>query len=175
DGGPPGARAGDRALGELLQRGGVRGAHRSAVEALHLAPAAAARLHPVRVLPPDVPLRIAVGPPGLRSARRLARPPAPQPTRRALLLLPRSLLRRTLRDRGPQARQLLAGLLPRSAARESRRRAGRRRGSRLGEAPRRVARRALSGRVACDAARAGRPAALAHSPRRGAGHARARA
>src|SRR5256885_16031058 len=102
----------------------------------------------------DVPLRIAVGPPGLRSARRLARPPAPQPTRRALLLLPRSLLRRTLRDRGPQARQLLAGLLPRSAARESRRRAGRRRGSRLGEAPRRVARRALSGRVACDAARA---------------------
>src|SRR5205814_5193028 len=102
------------------------------------------RLHPVRGLPPDVPLRIAVGPPGLRPARRLARPPAPRPTRRPLLLLPRSLLRRTLRERGPPARWLLLGLLPPSAARESRRRAGGRLGGRLGEAPRLVTRRALS-------------------------------
>ena len=42
----PGARAGDRPMGQLLQRGSLRPAHRPALEALHLAAAPAARRSP---------------------------------------------------------------------------------------------------------------------------------
>ncbi len=54
--------AGDRSLGELLQRGGVRPADRPAVEALHLRDPPAAEPDRRPVLPPDVPLRVPVGP-----------------------------------------------------------------------------------------------------------------
>ena len=68
------ARPGHRPLGELLQRGSVRSADRSAVEALHLAAAPAARLRAVRLLPPDLPLRVAMGPARLPPPDRWLRP-----------------------------------------------------------------------------------------------------
>src|SRR5437867_174024 len=95
-----GARASDRPLGELLQRGSVRSTDRSAVEALHLARAPAARLRAVRVLPPDVSLRIVVGLRRLCGAERVAAPQAPRATGRVVLLLRGSLFDRPLRDRG---------------------------------------------------------------------------
>ena len=56
----PRARAGDRAVGELLQRGGVRRADSPAVEALHLRAPPPAGLRGPSVLPPDLPLRVAL-------------------------------------------------------------------------------------------------------------------
>src|SRR5439155_797469 len=100
------ARTGDRALGELLQRGGLRAADGPALEALHLAPAPPARLRPVRVFPPDLPLRVALGPHGVRAPRRRAPRATRRPPGRALLLLRRPLLGRPLRDRSASARQL---------------------------------------------------------------------
>src|SRR3989442_13129798 len=111
------ARTGDRALGELFQRRGVRPPDGPSVEALHLAAAPPARLRPVRVLPPDLPLRVDLEPRGVRAARRLAPPSARRPPWRALLLLRRPLLDRSLRARGAPSRPLLTLCLPRAAAR----------------------------------------------------------
>src|SRR6267378_3645761 len=115
-------RPADRTLGQLLQRGGLRPADRRALEALHLALAPAAGLRPVRVLPPDVPLRVDLGRSSVHGARRVAAPVAAAAPGRALLLLHRPLFDRTLRHRGAAARQLLARRLPRAAARERARR-----------------------------------------------------
>src|SRR5204862_3405457 len=102
--------------------GGLRAADELALEALHLARAPAARVRPVRVLPPDVSLRVGVGLRRLRGAGRLAAASAARASGRALLHLHRALLDRTLRDRGAPSRQLLGGTVPRPAAREPGRR-----------------------------------------------------
>src|SRR2546425_12899298 len=141
------ARPGDRTLGDLLQRRGVRPTDGSSVEALHLAATPPARLRPVRVFPPDLPLRVDLEPRGVRAPRRLAPPATRRPPGRALLLLRRPLLDRSLRDRGAPARQLLARRLPRAAAREHARHHRRRGGRGLGAPPRIDARRPLAPRA----------------------------
>src|SRR5206468_3325992 len=100
-----------------------RPADRRGVEALHLARASAAGLRAVRVLPPDVLVRVDLGLRRLRRAGQLAAPVAAPVPGRALLLLHRPLLDRALRHRGAAARQLLARQLSRAAARERARRA----------------------------------------------------
>src|SRR5712692_2690886 len=105
------------------------------MEALHLAGATAARPPAVRVLPPHLPLRVALGPRYLPGPRPAAPPEAPEASRRAVLLLHRLLLHRPIRHRSAPPRQLLARRLPRPADRErgrSRRRRGR---PRLGAPP----------------------------------------
>ena len=115
---------GDRPLGELLQRGSLRGAHRSAVEALHLTEPPADRVPAGRLLPPHVPLRVAVEPAGVRAAGALDPPAGRAVSRRGLLRLHRALLGGPVLHRGGAARQLLDRALPGRTARERGGRAG---------------------------------------------------
>src|SRR6185503_6592182 len=114
----PRAWAGDRSMGELLQRGSVRPPHRPAVEDVHLATASAAAVRPGRVLPSDVPLRVAVGPRGVRPARLRAPRPSHAGARRAVPRLRRALLARPALHRGPAHGPPDAGLSTGRAARE---------------------------------------------------------
>src|SRR5262249_5797512 len=120
-----GPRPGSGPLGQLLQRGGVRAADRPPLEALHLGVPPAAEPDRGRVLPPDLPLRVALGPRGLHPAD--ARPPAPPGAGagRHLPGLPRPLLARAVLDRGPPDGQPDAGAAPGGAAGERTGRPGR--------------------------------------------------
>src|SRR6266850_1977902 len=152
-----GHRAGDRAVGELLQRGSVRDPDEPALEALHLAAASPAGLHAVRVLPPDLPVRVAVGPRRVLPADRLAAPAPQGAAGCAVLLVHRALFDRPLPHRGHPARQLLDGTVPRGPAREPGRRAGRHHRADV-DAPARGRRRITDSPVVV---RVGLPSALA--------------
>src|SRR5207302_10132955 len=112
----PGARPGDRTVGRLLQRAGLRHADGPAVGALHLAAAPAAAVSPGPVLPSRLPLRIGVEPPRLR---RPSREPSALGAGggRALPRLPRLVLVRPGLGRGNPDGPAHARVVPGLAAR----------------------------------------------------------
>src|SRR4029453_6953126 len=125
-GAQPRARAGHRAMGELLQRGSVRTSDRPAVEALHLATEPAAAVRTVGVLPPDLPLRVRVGPGRLPPALLRAPRPAEAGARCAVPGLSRPLLPRPSLHGRPPHRPADARLPPHRAGGEPDRHGGRR-------------------------------------------------
>src|SRR5205807_4873367 len=103
---------------QTFTQGSLSFPHRPALEALHFPAEPPPPVRGERVLPPDLPLRVALGRVRLRRADR--RPaPARRSAERRLLPLHRPLLRRPLPDRIDPRGQLLGGLLPRPPARES--------------------------------------------------------
>src|SRR2546430_3109646 len=98
----------------------LRDPYRPALEALHFPAEPPPPVRGERVLPPDLPLRVALGRARVPGAAR--RPPAARRSaERGLLPLHRPLLRRPLPDRVDPRGQLLGRLLPCPPARGSRR------------------------------------------------------
>ena len=137
-----GVRPGARALRQLLQPGAVRRTDAPALGPGDLAAEPPGRIHAVRDLPADLPVRVALvhrsghGRPA-RVAARLATPAG----RGAALPVPRAVLRRPLLRRGPadrpRARDRAAAAEPGRGSRGVRRR---RRRVRRARAPRRACR-----------------------------------
>ena len=117
---------GDRPLGQFLQRGGLRAPHQPPVEALHLRAPAAPDPDRRRVLPPHLPLRIAVGPRSLPPPGAGAAAPARAGPGHDVPGVPRALFGRPVLDRGAADGQPDARALPGRPDREHPgRRAGR--------------------------------------------------
>ena len=107
------ARAGDRAVGELLQPGAVREADRPALVRGDLARQPSGRLLALRDLPPDLPLRVALVP--ARGRRPAPGRPAVQPEAAGPLRpLRHVVLRRPLRHGAPAHRR--GARVPRTCA-----------------------------------------------------------
>ena len=106
-------RPGDRPLGQLVQPGALRQAHRPALGARDRPAVPATRLRGLRDLPPDVPLRVRVEPPRLRR-HHLARPALPARPRAGARALRDGLHPRPRLDRDAAHRHRPDGQRPRA-------------------------------------------------------------